>query len=141
MLFSIVSTNNTSTSRTSGPPPISFGFSSRRISFSAVSSLLVGCTKSVRLLFGFLDMTRKSIFYRILLAASLLGLCRCRRVRLSCTCQVRKLIELPIVITGMAYAPLAGLPVHFGLYQAFFPGIVYAIFGTSRQLSMGITHS
>jgi hypothetical protein len=34
----------------------------------------------------------------------------------------------------MSYANLAGLPNVYGLYGAFVPCIVYAFFGTSRQL-------
>ena len=37
----------------------------------------------------------------------------------------------------MAYALIAGLPPIYGLYAALIPQIVYAILGTSRQLSVG----
>jgi sulfate transporter 4 len=37
----------------------------------------------------------------------------------------------------MSYANLAGLPNVYGLYGAFVPCIVYAFFGTSRQLVVG----
>ena len=37
----------------------------------------------------------------------------------------------------MSYANLAGLPQVFGLYGAFVPTIIYAFFGSSRQLAVG----
>jgi len=37
----------------------------------------------------------------------------------------------------MAYAQLAGLPPYYGLYAAFLPPIVSALFGSSRQLANG----
>ncbi len=39
----------------------------------------------------------------------------------------------------MAYATIAGLPVEVGLYTAFIPMLLYAIFGTSRPLSVSAT--
>jgi len=40
---------------------------------------------------------------------------------------------------SLAYAALAGLPPHFGIYCYLVAGVVYALFGTSRQLAIGPT--
>jgi len=46
-------------------------------------------------------------------------------------------VGVMLVPQGMAYAMIAGLPPVYGLYAAMLPQIVYAIFGTSRQLAVG----
>lgn len=38
---------------------------------------------------------------------------------------------------GMAYGLLAGVPANVGLYMAFFHCLTYAVFGTSRHISVG----
>ncbi len=42
-----------------------------------------------------------------------------------------------LVPQAMAYALLAGLPPEVGLYAATIPVLIYAVFGTSRQLAVG----
>lgn len=42
-----------------------------------------------------------------------------------------------LVPQGMAYALLAGLPPEVGLYASTVPLVLYALFGTSRQLAVG----
>ncbi len=46
-------------------------------------------------------------------------------------------VGVMLIPQGMAYAMLAGLPQIHGLYAATIPLIIYAIFGTSRQLAVG----
>ena len=46
-------------------------------------------------------------------------------------------VGILLIPQGMAYALIAGLPPIYGLYAALIPQIVYAVFGTSRQLSVG----
>ena len=44
-----------------------------------------------------------------------------------------------VIPKAMAYATIAGLPVQVGLYTAFLPMLIYAVFGTSRPLSVSTT--
>ena len=46
-------------------------------------------------------------------------------------------VGVMLIPQGMAYASIAGLPAVYGLYASIVPLIVYAIFGTSRQLAVG----
>ncbi len=46
-------------------------------------------------------------------------------------------VGIMLVPQGIAYAMIAGLPPIYGLYTAMIPQIIYAIFGTSRQLAVG----
>lgn len=46
-------------------------------------------------------------------------------------------VGIMLIPQGIAYAMIAGLPPIYGLYTALIPQMVYAIFGTSRQLSVG----
>jgi len=50
------------------------------------------------------------------------------------------LITAAVVIPkAMAYATIAGLPVQVGLYTVLVPMLIYALFGTSRPLSLSTT--
>jgi len=46
-------------------------------------------------------------------------------------------VAVMLVPQGMAYGLLAGLPPIYGLYASIVPLLLYAFFGTSRQLSVG----
>ncbi|MGA9270538.1 MAG: SulP family inorganic anion transporter, partial [Lutimonas sp.] len=46
-------------------------------------------------------------------------------------------VGIILIPQGIAYATIAGLPPIYGLYTALIPQIVYAVMGTSRQLSVG----
>ena len=46
-------------------------------------------------------------------------------------------VALVLIPQSMAYAQLAGLPVYYGLYAAFLPPMMGALFGSSHQLATG----
>ncbi|MBF0381127.1 MAG: sulfate permease [Magnetococcales bacterium] len=46
-------------------------------------------------------------------------------------------VALVLIPQSMAYAQLAGLPPYYGLYAAFLPGAIAALFGSSKQLATG----
>lgn len=46
-------------------------------------------------------------------------------------------VAVMLVPQGMAYGLLAGLPPIYGLYASLFSLVLYALFGTSRELSVG----
>ena len=46
-------------------------------------------------------------------------------------------VALVLIPQSMAYAQLAGLPPYYGLYAAFLPGILAALWGSSKQLATG----
>lgn len=46
-------------------------------------------------------------------------------------------VALILIPQSMAYAQLAGMPVHYGLYASLFPPMLAALFGSSRQLATG----
>lgn len=46
-------------------------------------------------------------------------------------------VALILIPQSMAYAQLAGLPAYYGLYAAFLPGMIAAMWGSSAQLATG----
>ncbi len=60
-----------------------------------------------------------------------------RRQDFSADLMAGLIVAVMLVPQGMAYALLAGMPPVTGLYAATLPLIVYALFGTSRQLAVG----
>lgn len=46
-------------------------------------------------------------------------------------------VAMMLIPQAMSYALLAGLPPYIGLYASVLPLVVYAVFGTSRQLAVG----
>lgn len=60
-----------------------------------------------------------------------------RRDNLSGDISAGLTVAVMLIPQGMAYAMLAGLPPAIGLYASIVPLLVYALFGTSRQLAVG----
>ena len=48
-------------------------------------------------------------------------------------------VGLMVVPQGLAYATIAGLPVQYGLYSAYFGCFVYCVFGGSKDVTLGPT--
>jgi len=46
---------------------------------------------------------------------------------------------LTVIPQGIGYAPLAGLPLQYGLYASIVPGFMYCLLGTTRQSTVGPT--
>ncbi|MDP3716034.1 MAG: SulP family inorganic anion transporter, partial [Burkholderiales bacterium] len=46
-------------------------------------------------------------------------------------------VAMVLIPQSMAYAQLAGLPAYYGLYAAFLPVIIGAMWGSSHQLATG----
>lgn len=47
------------------------------------------------------------------------------------------IVTIMLIPQSLAYATLAGLPAHVGLYASIAPLVLYALFGTSRALAVG----
>ncbi|MFN8721756.1 MAG: SulP family inorganic anion transporter [Rhodospirillales bacterium] len=47
------------------------------------------------------------------------------------------IVTIMLIPQSLAYAMLAGLPPHVGLYASMLPLVAYAVFGTSRTLAVG----
>lgn len=69
--------------------------------------------------------------------SNLNGLKGYRRQDLSGDLAAGLTVAVMLIPQGMAYAMLAGLPPVVGLYASTVPLIVYALFGSSRQLAVG----
>ncbi|MGJ8584775.1 MAG: SulP family inorganic anion transporter [Marinosulfonomonas sp.] len=59
------------------------------------------------------------------------------RVTLSSDLMAAVIVTIMLIPQSLAYALLAGLPPEMGLYASILPLIAYAVFGTSRTLSVG----
>ena len=44
-----------------------------------------------------------------------------------------------VIPESMGFAKLAGLPAHYGLYTSFMGGIIYWIFATSKDITIGVS--
>ena len=60
-----------------------------------------------------------------------------RRADLSGDLTAGLTVGVMLIPQGMAYALIAGLPPIYGLYASLVPLLIYALFGTSRQLAVG----
>ncbi|WNF38699.1 solute carrier family 26 protein [Bacillaceae bacterium IKA-2] len=60
-----------------------------------------------------------------------------KRTDLSGDLSAGLIVAIMLIPQGMAYAMLAGLPPVIGLYASTIPLLIYALFGTSRQLAVG----
>ena len=59
------------------------------------------------------------------------------RSMLSSDLMAAVIVTIMLIPQSLAYALLAGLPAEMGLYAAILPLLAYAVFGTSRTLSVG----
>ncbi|XP_065655839.1 sodium-independent sulfate anion transporter isoform X3 [Hydra vulgaris] len=48
-------------------------------------------------------------------------------------------VGIMVVPQGIAFANVAGLPMQYGLYSSLTPGLIYCIFGTSKDTNIGPT--
>ena len=46
---------------------------------------------------------------------------------------------LTVIPQGIGYAPLAGLPLQYGLYGSIVPGFVYCLLGTTRYIKSDLS--
>lgn len=53
-------------------------------------------------------------------------------------CLLQGIVCIPM---GMSYALLANLPPVYGLYTALVPPVMYMLFGTCSQLSLGVSET
>jgi sodium-independent sulfate anion transporter 11 len=58
---------------------------------------------------------------------------------LTLTIELGVTVGVVVIPQGMAYAKLAQLPVQFGLYSSFMGALVYWIFGTSKDINIGVS--
>ena len=52
-------------------------------------------------------------------------------------CSAGFTVGVVLVAQGVAYGLLTGLPAYYGLYAGLLPSLIYAAFGTSRQMHIG----